>query len=279
MDDKFLPAQAAIISDHAEELERLVRADSSLARDRSFSTSDHPSLLCCLVLEMPARRSLGHLIRLFSGLGAELGQALVAAACIDNIPGVEALLDLGATVGGEGGWSPLEEALYWGHSATVALLLRRGAPVDNLRKFAALGDLQGVRQCFDDNGHLNPHAGEVCWPFPAIIVREVRQDRQQIMNNALVFAAAWGQQETADELLRQGAEVNAIPAGFDFAGTPLHYAALNNRRDMVDWLLGQGADPTRRDTKVHNTPDGWAEHARHSELARYLRSIRHGRAR
>ena len=41
MDDKFLPSQAAIISDNAEELERLVRADPSLARDRSLSRSLH----------------------------------------------------------------------------------------------------------------------------------------------------------------------------------------------------------------------------------------------
>jgi hypothetical protein len=67
---------------------------------------------------------------------------------------------------------------------------------------------------------------------------EVRHDRRQLINNALVFAASWGQKEAAGELLTRGAEINAIPAGFDFAGTPLHYAALNNRREMADWLGG-----------------------------------------
>ena len=43
---------------------------------------------------------------------------------------------------------------------------------------------------------------------------------------------------------------------------------------MVDWLLEQGADPTIRDTKVHNTPDGWAEYAHHPQLAAYLRTVR-----
>jgi ankyrin repeat protein len=42
---------------------------------------------------------------------------------------------------GNGRWSPLEEALYWGHEATVSLLLERGAAVNNLRTAAALGDL------------------------------------------------------------------------------------------------------------------------------------------
>jgi hypothetical protein len=46
---------------------------------------------------------------------------------------------------------------------------------------------------------------------------------------------------------------------------------------MVDWLLNSGADPTLRDTKVGNTPDGWAEYAKHIELAGHLRSIREQR--
>lgn len=277
MDDKFLPAQAAIIADDPAELERLVRADPSLAMERSISTCDHPTLLCCLVLEMPPRQFLDHLIRLFSEFGAELSGPLGAAACIDNVSAVRTLLDLGAPIGGDGTWSPLEEALYWGHSATVELLLKRGAPMDNLRKYAALGDLHGLKRCFDRDGQPNQEAGEMAWPFGPMVPDKVRFDRHEIINNALVFAAAWGQMETAGELLTRGAEINAIPAGFDFAGTPLHYAALNNRREMADWLLDRGADPALRDTKVQNTADGWAEYAQHSELADYLRSIRERR--
>jgi hypothetical protein len=274
MDRKFRAAQAAILSDNAVALEKLVRADPSLTTVRSLSPCDHPTLLCCLVLEMPAQKSLAHLIRLFSQFGAELSEPLVAAASIDNILGVETLLDLGAPIAGGGKWSPLEEALYWGHASVVDLLISRGAPVDNLRKYAALGDLEGVNRCFDSDGQLNQQAGEVSWPFVGKIAEEVRHNPRQIINNALVFAAAWGQQETASELLTRGAEINAIPAGFDFAGTPLHYAALNNRREMVDWLLEHGADPTLRDTKVDNTPDGWAAYAQHSQVAQYLQNIR-----
>jgi ankyrin repeat protein len=76
------------------------------------------------------------------------------------------------------------------------------------------------------------------------------------------------------ELLNRGAEVNAIPAGFDFAGTPLHYAALQGRRDAVDWLLRHGADPTVRDAKINNLPEDWAAHDGHAELADHLKRIR-----
>ena len=70
--------------------------------------------------------------------------------------------------------------------------------------------------------------------------------------------------------------MNLIPAGFDFAGTPLHYAALRGRRDMVDHLLRHGADPAVRDSKIGKLPEDWAEHDGHRDLAEYLRLVRHG---
>ncbi|WP_373652493.1 ankyrin repeat domain-containing protein [Schlesneria sp. DSM 10557] len=274
MDAKFLPAQAAIRADQPEELEQLIRADSTLATDRSLSAGDHPTLLCCLVLEMPARRELDRLIRLFSEQGAELTEALTAAASINNTTAITTLLDLGVPIAGDRSWSPLDEALYWGHADSVEFLVKHGAPIDNIRKYAALGHLDGIRRCFGDAGLIVETAGEVDWPFGNSIEPTIRSDPQQITNHALIYACAWGQLDSANELITHGAEINAIPAGFDFAGTPLHYAALNNRREMVEWLLSQGADPTIRDTKVQNTPDGWADYARHRQLAQLLHTAR-----
>lgn len=278
MDARFLPAQVAIRSDQADELERLLREDPSLASATSRAPGDHTTLLNCLVLTLPARRSLDQLIRLFSQFGGDLNGSLIAAASIGNVAAAKTLLELGAPSAGVKRWSPLEEALYWGHVQVVELLLKHGAPIDNLRKAAALGDLQAVQRCFDDDGKLNHSTGEIAWPFGDTIPHEIRRDQRELLNNALVFAAAWGQTRTAGELLRRGAEINAIPAGFDFAGSALHYAALHNRREMADWLLDHGADPALRDAKVKNTPDGWADHAGHRQLAAHLRSIREGRS-
>ena len=72
-------------------------------------------------------------------------------------------------------------------------------------------------------------------------------------------------------LLQKGAQVNTIPGGFDFAGTGLHYAALNGHPPMVEFLLQQGADVNLKDTKVGATPSGWAEHGGHPEIAERLR--------
>jgi hypothetical protein len=45
---------------------------------------------------------------------------------------------------------------------------------------------------------------------------------------------------------------------------------------MVDRLLRRGADPSIRDTKVNEFPEGWADHSGHAELAEYLRGVREG---
>ena len=75
-----------------------------------------------------------------------------------------------------------------------------------------------------------------------------------------------GHIEAAKLLLQKGAEINVVPGGFDYAGTGLHYAALNGQRAMVEFLLQQGADREVKDTKVGSTAVGWAEYSGHLEL-------------
>jgi ankyrin repeat protein len=217
------------------------------------------------------------MIDLLADQGAELTDPLIAASGIDNVRAIVRLLDLGASIEGNGRWSPLEEALYWGNQAAVSLLLERGARVNNLRTAAALGEMEKMARCFDNAGVLTAEAGEVNWPFNKMPIPDsVRRDPKQIIGNALVFAAAWGRAESVDYLLNRGAAVNFIPAGFDFAGTPLHYAALHGHKDMVDHLLSKGADPAVQDTKIGKLPEDWAAHDGHAELSEYLRLVRQG---
>jgi hypothetical protein len=135
--------------------------------------------------------------------------------------------------------------------------------------------MDGVAASFTSSGELTPAAGRVRWPwFTRPIADDIACDRQQIIDNALVYAAAWCRIDAARELIARGANVNARPAGFDFTGTPLHYAALNGRWKMADFLLGHGADPAARDGKVDRPPDGWAQHGGHDALAAHLEQIR-----
>src|SRR5207248_1035834 len=137
-----------------------------------------------------------------------------------------------------------------------------------------LGDMDYIARCFDPDGGLTSAAGEVAWPFTAPISEDVRRDRHQVIDNALVYAASWGHAEAVDELLMRGARVNSIPAGFDYAGTALHYAALNGHRAMVNHLLHKGANPALLDTKIGKLPEDWADHGGHNELAEHLRLVR-----
>jgi ankyrin repeat protein len=273
MDEPFNPAQIALANGDVDGLASLLKADPELAKRRSQIS--HPTLLQCLVLTMPPVEKLERLISLLANHHAELDDPLIAASGINNVRAINLLLDLGAKIEGNGRWSPLEEALYWNHEASVALLLERGAPITNLRVAAALGRLDYIATCFDKNGALTPAAGEVAWPFfPTPIPEAARCDREHILGNALVYAAAWGRINSADVLVSHGAQVNLIPAGLDFAGTPLHYAALEGHKEMVDWLIHHGAMASIKDTKIGKLPEDWADHNGHRELSSYLKGIR-----
>ena len=56
----------------------------------------------------------------------------------------------------------------------------------------------------------------------------------------------------------------------DYAGTGLHYAAMEGQRPMVEYLLAHGADPRIKDKKVNSTPAGWADHGGHPEIKELL---------
>lgn len=274
MDKRFHPAQAALAAGDVATLASLLAADPGAAAAVS-SANDHPTLLQCLVLSMPPVDRLEDMIDLLADHGAELTDPLIAACGCNNERGATKLLDRGARIEGNGRWSPLEEALYFGQEATLSLLLRRGAAADNLREAAGVGDLEKVAGFFDEQGALTADCGEIAWPFERMTIPpELRRDRRHILGNALNYAASWGRVAVARYLLDQGAEINLIPAGFDYAGTALHYAAHQDRREMVDMLMERGADPGLRDAKIHALAEDWADHFGHADLAKHLRRVR-----
>ena len=274
MDPRFHEAQKAMAIGDADQLGRLLDVDPRLATDRS--TRSHPTILQCLVLAMPAVESLESMIALLASHGANLEGPLTAAAGMNNLRAIAKLLDLGANVEGQGSWSPLDEAIYWRHADAVALLIERGARVNNVRKASAIGDLAAVAACFDPTGQLNSNAGKVDWPFGDGLPDEDCERPQEILNNALVHAASWGRTDVVRFLLDHGAAMNAIPLGYDYNGTALHYAAFHGESVLVDRLLEWGADPTIPDGKIGQLAESWADHNGHPELAEQLRATRRG---
>ena len=286
MNAKFHSALKAIQDDSLETFKAIIAADPSLATSRS--TRSHPTLLQAVVLDGKGKANNVEMAQVLIDAGAELNEPLVAAGSIDNRAVAEMLLDHGAAIDGTGGWSPLEEALYWNNQNVLALLLERGAKVQNLRTAAGLGRIDLIESYFNADGTLKAEAGKIDWPFGSLDkiacsnhdaagkqvltdrINSWSQDQQGIVNNAFVYACMHGHIGAATLLLSKRAEIDVIPGGFDYAGTGLHYAALNGHRPMVEFLLAHGADRNVKDTKVGSTAAGWAEYGGHPELCDLL---------
>ena len=292
MDARFHPAIAAIKAGDLNRFKDLVRQDPSLATSRS--TTSHPTLLQCLVLDGSDVSNKIAMARALIDAGADLNGPLGACGSCDNVEVAKLLLDRGANINGingAGGWSPLEEALYWNSRGVIELLVRRGASIHNLRIAAGLGRTDLIESFFNDDGSLKPDAGRINWPWGDLQVigasnldragkeklaasfASWTNDRQTIIDNAFVYACMHGHIEAAQLLLEKGAQIDAIPGGFDYSGTGLHYAALNGHRTMVEFLIKQGANVNIKDTKVGSTPAGWAEYGGHFEIKDYLEQV------
>jgi uncharacterized protein len=286
MDAKFHPAIQAIKSGDIQLLRSLVTTDPTLATSRS--SKSHPTLLQCSALDAQDVANKVEMAQILIDAGAEIDGPLAACASGNNIEVAAALLNAGAKINGAGSWSPLEEALYWSSNDVRDLLLERGASVHNLRIAAGLGRTDLIESFFNSDGGLKPEAGQIAWPFcdpqdsnlPPQIKEELQakidawsNESQNIINNAFIYACMHNRVDAAKLLLDKGAEINAIPPGFDYAGTGLHNAGVNGHRAMVEFLIKNGADANIRDEKVNATPAGWADFGDHGELRDYLEQV------
>jgi ankyrin repeat protein len=286
MDAKFHPAIQAIKSGDIQLLTSLVTTDPTLATSRS--SKSHPTLLQCLTLDAQDVSNKVEMAKVLIDAGAEINGPLGACASGNNVEVAAALLDAGAEINGTGSWSPLEEALYWSSNDVRDLLLDRGASVHNLRIAAGLGRPDLIESFFNNDGGLKPEAGQIAWPFcdlqdanlPVQIKEELQakidawsSKAQNIINNAFIYACMHNRIDAAKLLLDKGAEINAIPPGFDYAGTGLHNAAVNGHRAMVEFLIENSADANIRDEKVNGTPAGWADYGGHGDLRDYLEQV------
>jgi ankyrin repeat protein len=139
---------------------------------------------------------------------------------------------------GDGG-TPLVAALFWGHREVTPLLGRE--PL-NLRVAAGLGDVEligelaGTPQAGAHRGFYRPHGGFPAW--------QPSDDRQEILDEALVWSAKSDRVEAIRLLVGLGARVDADP----YRGTPLTWAAFNGRVESIRTLVELGADPNERGT-------------------------------
>jgi ankyrin repeat protein len=286
MDEKFHPAIDAIKAGDIDGLKRLLSLDKTLATSRS--SKSHPTLLQCLALDARDVPNKVEMAKLLVDGGAEINGPLLACASINNVEVADYLLHVGAAINGIGDWSPLEESLYWGSDEVRDLLLGRGASAHNLRIAAGLGRVDLIEGFFNADGSLKPEAGEIHWPFedplssnlPRPVKNKLQSGidswthrSQDIINNALAYACMHNQLDAAGLLLSKGADINSIPPGFHYPGTPLHNAAARGHRSMAEFLIKQGADPNSKDGERGSPPAAWAAYGGHVELKNYLEQI------
>lgn len=251
------------------------RPDLANARSRQGRTLLHQ--LCDWPGGYPNQLETGQALL---GAGADVNARAIDADCgetglqwaasNDDVPLAEFLLDAGAPVDGlNDDRRPLAQAVWYGCSKARDLLLARGAALD-LELAAAVGRVDLLPSFFDADGRLLPAAG--CHREPVNIPIPGGAKPEELLQQALIYAAIGGSAECAAFLLTRGADVNGVPSGFDRTGAAaLHWAAAGTNAALTELLLSHGADLTLKDGRYGSTPLGWAEHFERDDMAAILR--------
>jgi peptide-methionine (S)-S-oxide reductase len=292
LDTEFRRAVSAIDAGDVSTLDRLIRANPSLVRERLESPGEwlrekvanaldgffqRPYLLW-FVAEDPVRNG-----RLPANIAA-VARSIIDAAQREGAPNmqeqldyalklvawswiareggvqnelIDVLLDAGATSNG----AP-NEALVNGNIGAAEHLVRRGAPL-TLATALTLGR----------------------WSDADRLLATAADEQKQF---AVVVSALNGNAEALRRLIRAGADVNARSAHLYSHATPLHHAVSAGSLESVQVLVDAGADITTRDTAWSATPLGWAEYyvnqsrggtasmparaSQHAQILEYLRS-------
>ncbi|HET7567848.1 MAG TPA: ankyrin repeat domain-containing protein [Gaiellaceae bacterium] len=299
----FMLAYRAVEDGDRERLVALLDEHPDLVRQRGTNGNDLLGMagdhgLVRLLLERGADPNRGNdygWTKLHqAGYGNDTGLARIMLAAGGR-------LDLSAR--GDGG-TPLVQALFWGHREVARLL---GEEPRNLRVAAGLGrvelieELWGTPAAGAHREFYRPHGGFPRW--------QPSDDPQEVLDEALVWAAKADRVAAIDALVALGARVDADPyrgtpltwaacngrvgaierllalgARVDARGTfggpdhgvgvtALHLAAQSGREEAVDVLLAAGADPSLKDELHGGTAAGWAHVGGHVGLEGRLRAL------
>ena len=173
---------------------------------------------------------------------------LTQSAYRGKVWAIERLLAEGASVNSEAygdGGTPLAFALFWGHRDAAEKLAEIAVVPRNLRMAAGLGCIDIMAEFFDAEGKLKPEAGfhrEFHRPHSGFPPWTSRDDPQEIIDEALGYAARSGRIEAMAFLFEHGANLDSAP----YQATPLALAVLGGHLDAIDWLLDHGADINKK---------------------------------
>jgi len=213
-------------------------------------------------LYLASRHGHGQVIQALIKAGADIKAGtnngtspLMAAAASGELDAVRVLVDAGADVNAKDGvrdQTPLMYAAASNRAAIIELLASKGADLKATSRVSNLANLSREGAGFGGNPQGGipggapgaPGAGRRA-PLPGV-------DRNYQLNELIIahggltpllYAVRQGFQESAEALLKAGADVNHVSAG---DGTsPLMMAIINGHFDLAKQLLDHGADPNR----------------------------------
>ncbi len=192
--------------------------------------------------------------------GSPLDRALNLAACWDLAHMCARLLAAGAdpAARADAGITPLESAAMHGSVDAADVLADEGLHRPSVWLAAATGLMDELASWVGpagglvrDPGLYRPDLANVGWP----IGEPMSDSDEEILGEALVFAAANNRIDAVDLLLERGVDIDARPYRNT---TGLHLAVVFHQVDMVEHLLARGADTTIEDGNHTSTPTGWA---------------------
>ena len=237
-------------------LAHLLGRHPELSRARGSNGNTLLNLAVSLAPKMETRQCLLIIDTLVTS-GADINEAndrgwtpLHAAAYSNQTEIATRLIRAGASLEIEAhgaGGTPLIVALFWGLREVAETIARHSTAPGNLRAAAGLGSVSMVDACFNKDGTLTsqacaargfyrPHSGFPDW--------QPSNDRQETLDEALVWAAKSGRVEVLPRLIQAGARLDADP----YRGTPLIWAAVCNRIEAARWLLDRGANVNTKAT-------------------------------
>ena len=134
----------------------------------------------------------------------------------------------------------------------VDVLVQAGTALDRALNLAGCWNLPGLCAQLLTAGPYRPNWADVGRPASA----PPSDDPSEVVGEAFVFAALNDRRAVVDYLLDTGVDVDARPYRNT---TSLHFAIQFRRHDMVRHLLDRGASTTIEDDTYQSDAAGWAQ--------------------
>ena len=254
--ERMQPALAALTAGDAGGFRAVLSADPGVV---DVKVSGYTMLE--LMTQPDAVPPSPELVDVLIDAGAELDRALNLAACWNLADLCSQLLAAGAdpTARADAGITPLESAAMHSSIEAADVLVYHGLHRRTLWLAAATGLLQMVASWVATDGSLLADPGPYR-PNWADVGRRAgdppTDDPAEIVGEAYVFAAANDRRDVVDYLLDAGVDLDARPY---LNTTALHFAIQFGRLGMVRHLLRRGASVTIEDGTYGSDAAGWAE--------------------